>query len=477
MDIKYIYIFLFLINWKVNCETPEKKPNIIFIMADDLGYSDLDWKDYSLHTPTLRFLANSKNSLLLSNSYVNQLCTPTRSAFMTGHYPFKVGTADGVFLHMEPAGVSTKFRFLPENLSELGYKNYLIGKWHLGYCKREYLPTYRGFDYFYGFYGPQEGYFNHSVDYYKKEPFGIVKGLDLFREYGRGIGSPDYGKDGIYSTEIFLQESVKIIEKHDKKDPFFLFLSFQSVHPPLQAPVRHLKHCSKFKNDPTRKTYCGMLSSMDEAIGGLIKYLKYKNLYENSIIVFTSDNGGSVQWGARNTPLRGEKDTLWEGGTRTNTFIHSPKYFKEYTVKSELFHVVDWHATIIGMTGANIKRYGDGINQWPSIISRKDTNRMERYSFVYNIAKGQSAIRVGIFKLIFEGDPFITPRRGKVWLFNLVNDPVEKKDLSKTHRSLVNVLMIRLGEYIKKAVPTIRKPTSIIGHPRYFNGSYGSYWC
>uniref|UniRef100_A0A0N5BGH0 Sulfatase domain-containing protein n=1 Tax=Strongyloides papillosus TaxID=174720 RepID=A0A0N5BGH0_STREA len=476
MDWKFIF-FIYIFNIKLSLEITPKKPNILFIMADDLGFSDVDWKDYNLHTPNLRFLAHSKNSLLFSNSYVNQLCTPTRSAFMTGHYPFKVGTGNGVFLHMEPAGVSTKFRFLPENLNELGYKNYLIGKWHLGYCKREYLPTYRGFDYFYGFYGPQEGYYNHSVDYHKRPPFGVVKGLDLFRERGRGIGSPDYTKNGIYSTDLFLDESINILNKHNKSSPFFLFLSFQSVHPPLQAPAKHLRHCLKLKNDWNRMTYCAMLSSMDEAIGNLVKYLKYRNLYDDTIIIFTSDNGGSVQWGARNGPLRGEKDSLWEGGTKTNTFIHSPRYFKEFSIRNELFHVVDWHATIIGMAGANIRSYGDGINQWFSIIDNKAKNKVERFSFIYNIAKGQSAMRVGIFKLIFEGDPFVTPKRGKVWLFNLIDDPTEKKDLSKTHRVIVNVLMIRMGEFIRKSVPTVRKPTSIVGHPKYFNGSYGSYWC
>ncbi|KAK6749642.1 hypothetical protein RB195_001945 [Necator americanus] len=144
--------------------TRGKPPNILFIMADDLGFSDLDWKDDTLYTPNIRSLAFHPHSVQLTNSYVNQLCTPTRSAFMTGYYPFRVGTQNGVFLHMEPSGVPLLFPFVPENLRSLGYSTYLIGKWHLGYCRKEFLPTSRGFDYFYGFYGPQAGYFNHSSE-------------------------------------------------------------------------------------------------------------------------------------------------------------------------------------------------------------------------------------------------------------------------------------------------------------------------
>uniref|UniRef100_A0AC35U1U8 Sulfatase domain-containing protein n=1 Tax=Rhabditophanes sp. KR3021 TaxID=114890 RepID=A0AC35U1U8_9BILA len=443
-------------------------------MADDLGFNDLDWKDTRLFTPNLRRLAFSKNSVQFHNSYVSQLCTATRSAFMTGRYPFKVGTQEGVLLHMEPAGISPEFRFLPEHLKRLNYRSYIVGKWHLGYCNKMYLPTNRGFESFSGFYGPQMGYFNHSIDYYRKKQ--VIRGLDLFHENGNGQSIPLFSKNNIYSTDLFLQETLNVLNHHNPKDPFFHFLSFQSVHPPLQAEPHLMKYCRAFDNDLSRKTYCAMLLSMDLAIGKLIAYLKIKGFYDNTIIIFSSDNGGAVRFGASNYPLRGEKDSLWEGGTRTNTFLHSPQFIKKFTIRKELFHVVDWHATILGIAGADLDFYADGINQWPSILFSKNSN-FNRKSFVYNIGKKHSAIRVGSFKLLFEGNPYVPIKYGKVWLFNIDKDPKETRDLSKFNRGLVTLLMSKLDAYIKEAVPSIRKSLSFRGHPKFYNGSYSSGFC
>uniref|UniRef100_A0A914C115 Sulfatase N-terminal domain-containing protein n=1 Tax=Acrobeloides nanus TaxID=290746 RepID=A0A914C115_9BILA len=265
---------------------PEKRVNIT---ADDLGFNDVDWKDGRLYTPNLRKLAFHRNTVQLNNSYVNHLCTPTRASLMTGYYPFRSGTQNRVFLPLEERGVSLEFPFLPENLRRLGYKNYMIGKWHLGYCKKEYLPTSRGFDSFYGFYGAREGYFNHSAETKDPKTKKIISGLDLFNEVD-GVSRPDFSKYGIYSTTLFANESIQVLKKHPKESPFFMYLAFQSVHVPLEVPFYYETFCEKLKNNRKRYVYCGMLAAMDEAIGQIIDYLKQLEMYENTVIIFTSDN-------------------------------------------------------------------------------------------------------------------------------------------------------------------------------------------
>ncbi|TMS36653.1 hypothetical protein L596_003764 [Steinernema carpocapsae] len=390
------YLLLFLGFNRLNLTLGES-PNILLIFADDLGYNDVDWRDHRLHTPYLRSLAFDQHTVQLGNSYVNQLCTPTRSALMTGYYPFRTGTQSGVFLYMEPSGVPLEFPFLPHNLKRMGYSTYLIGKWHLGYCRREFLPTARGFDYFYGYYGPQTGYFNHSSDQLDKRQNRMYGGLDLFREMNNGVSFVDFSKQGVYSTKLFADEAIKVISQHGANNPFFLFLSFQSVHAPLQAPAFYESKCAHIQQQ-TRRKYCAVLAAMDDAIELVVHSLKSRGLYENTVIIFSSDNGGATDFGASNAPLRGEKDSLWEGGTKTNTFVHSPNFIRRFAVRNELFHVVDWHATLLGIAGSQAQTYGDGINQWDMLRSGKGVLR--RFQFVYNIAEQGSAMRQGDYKII-----------------------------------------------------------------------------
>ncbi|KAL6739775.1 hypothetical protein Aduo_013189 [Ancylostoma duodenale] len=467
-------ITLVLSLWQATV-TREKPPNILFIMADDLGFNDLDWKDDTLYTPNIRSLAFHQNSVQLTNSYVNQLCTPTRSAFMTGYYPFRVGTQNGVFLHMEPSGVPLLFPFVSENLRSLGYSTYLIGKWHLGYCRKEFLPTSRGFDYFYGFYGPQAGYFNHSSDQWQRELRRVVRGVDLFEEFGDGVSTPDFSQDGIYSTELFADAAMEIIDVHNSSKPFFMFLSFQAVHPPLQVPKKFEKYCYRIKSK-ARRIYCGMLTAMDFAIGRVVDFLKSTGHYEDTVIVFTSDNGGTAQFGASNWPLRGEKDSLWEGGTKTTTIVHAPKHIKVNGVRPLLFHVVDWHATLLAIGGMQIHSYGDGINQWDYIVS--GLPRVRRFQFIYNIDDHGSAIRDGNYKLIYgNSDRRIRNESGKIRLYRVTEDPEESHDIARFQPAIVRRLLNKILDLQKYMRRNVRKPVSLLGNPELLNGSYASGWC
>ncbi|KAI6183472.1 Sul-3 [Aphelenchoides bicaudatus] len=467
-----VVLFLLAIG-RVHCN---QRPNILLILADDLGYRDVEWHDPKLYTPNLKSLAFSQHTVYLQNSYVNQLCTPTRSSLMTGYYPFRTGTQNGVFLNMEASGVPLNFPFLPQNLRKLGYRNYLIGKWHLGYCKKEFLPTERGFDYFYGFYGAQEGYFNHSTDMYDRNTRSVVGGLDFFEEAG-GQMRPIREKDGLYSTHLFTEETMRVLRKHPKTLPFFMFLSYQSPHAPLQAPAYYKKFCSAYFYDFKRMVYCAMMAALDESVGKVIQFLHEQKLYDNTMIIFSSDNGGDTKFGASNLPYRGEKNSVFEGGTKTITFFHSKRDFTKFRYYNELFHVVDWHPTLLGIAGASVMLYGDGINQWPT-ITQKGNKRYRRTQFIYNIDGGVAAIRKGDYKLIYEGHDLMHDTNvGKSRLFHLSVDPYETNDLARVQPALVSQLLRRLKHYARKQRPSVRTPVDPRGNPRRFGNVFGGYWC
>uniref|UniRef100_A0A914PF47 Sulfatase N-terminal domain-containing protein n=1 Tax=Panagrolaimus davidi TaxID=227884 RepID=A0A914PF47_9BILA len=428
-----------------------------------------------LFTPNLRKYAFSKGTAHLTNSYVTPLCTSTRSSLMTGMYPFKTGTQHGVFLPMERSAVPLEYPFLPQNLKRIGYKNYLIGKWHLGYCKKEYLPTKRGFDYFYGYYNAQEGYFNHSTAFFDKNTNALVSGLDLFAEVD-GVSVPDRTKNGIYATHLYTAEAIRQLQKHDRRKPFFMFFSHQSVHAPLQVPPQYRIFCNPLIMSRWRQVYCGMLAAMDESFGLLMEYLKDSGYYNNTIVIFSSDNGGDPKAGASNFPLKGQKSTIWEGGTRTTTFIHAPKSIKGFVYRRELFHVVDWHATILGMAGLTLDIYGDGINQW-DLIKTGIPKSQERTKFVYSLDPPIFAIRHNNYKLIYESSNEFYLGDGKVWLYQISTDPYESKNLSRKHPKLVKELLRKIFEYQRFARKPVRTIIDEAGNPSNFNGVYASGWC
>ncbi|VDL85110.1 unnamed protein product [Nippostrongylus brasiliensis] len=219
-----------------------------------------------------------------------------------------------------------------------------------------------------------------------------------------------------------------------------------------------------------------MLTSMDFAIGKVIDFLKSSGNYENTIIVFTSDNGGTVQFGASNMPLRGEKDTLWEGGTKTTTIVHAPRFIHVNAIRPQLFHVVDWHATLLAVAGLKTRSYGDGINQWPYIVNGSSTIR--RFQFVYNIDENGSALRDGEFKLIYGNpDRRIPEPIGKIRLYRVTEDPGESNDISRFHPTVVQRLKSKIIELQKFMRKNVRRPLSLMGSPERHNGSYASYWC
>ena len=255
---------------------------------------------------------------------------------MTGHYAANVGLSMAM-VPGNPVGLSPDYTILPEHLTKIGYKNYLVGKWHLGQSKMMYHPLRRGFDEFYGLLG---GGFNH---YTKQQGNGRYDFWDGYQ--------PEYDNK-THSTDLLNAKALQVVKSHAENpdaEPFFLYLAFPAVHDPLQAPKRHQELCSQIKNNRRRLT-CALVQGVDEGIGNIIKVLEDHAMLDDTIIMFSTDNGGVPYAGALNYPLRGAKATLYEGGVRSPGFIHAPKIFnkKSYDFK-DLFHVTDFFPTLISM--------------------------------------------------------------------------------------------------------------------------------
>ncbi|XP_012943878.1 arylsulfatase B [Aplysia californica] len=280
-------------------------PNIVFVVADDLGWNDVGYHNRDIISPHIDALA--KSGVILDQYYVQPLCSPSRSAFMTGYYPFHTGLQHLVIENTQAVCAPLDKLFLPELLRAHNFSTHMVGKWHLGFCKWECTPTYRGFQSFLGYYSADE-------DYYTKvypDGFDFRMNKEVYRE---GVGT--------YSSFQFADRVDEIVMDHDPKNPLFLYLAFQNVHMPLEVcffvcHVVTVKHSTIRTLHPTIHTagskaclpnnlncvdrgiitcalkpeqnLSGMVTALDDAVGRLVSVLKRKNLYENTLIIFTSD--------------------------------------------------------------------------------------------------------------------------------------------------------------------------------------------
>ncbi|RUS76366.1 hypothetical protein EGW08_015872, partial [Elysia chlorotica] len=254
----------------VQAESP-KKLNIVFVVADDLGWNDIGFNNPQIRTPHLDQLA--REGVILNQNYVQPLCSPSRASLMTGVYPFRLGLQHGVILRGQPVCVPLNRTLLPEVLQRAGYATHIVGKWHMGFCDWRCTPTYRGFDTFYGF-------LNSMEEYYTKTYHG---GFD-FRDQKRVVRSAN----GTYSTYLYTERIRKIIREHDTSQPLFLYLPFQNVHEPLEVPKNYSELYPNI-HDKDRKIFSGMVTALDDAVGDVVANLKSRGIYNNTLIVFTAD--------------------------------------------------------------------------------------------------------------------------------------------------------------------------------------------
>src|SRR5262245_24574370 len=416
-----------------------KKPNIVHIVADDLGWKDVGFNGCTdIKTPNLDALA--AGGAKLTQFYVQPMCTPTRACLMTGRYPFRYGLQTAVIPSVSAYGLDTTEWLLPQCLGEAGYRTAIVGKWHLGHADRKYWPRQRGFD-------RQYGAMIGELDYFTHEEHGV---LDWYRD------NEPVREEG-YTTTLFGKDAARLIENHDAAAPLYMYLAFNAPHTPYQAPKEYIDRYPNIA-DPTRRTYAGMVTCLDDEVGRVVAALEKRQMRENTLILFHSDNGGTrsamfagvmadmskVKIPCDNGLYREGKGTLYEGATRVCAFANWPGHIRPGAVDG-LVHAVDLYPTLAGLAGASTSKCKplDGLNAWDTIAQGKPSPRME---IVYNVEPFRGAVRDGDWKLIWR-----TLLPSSVELYNLAQDPSEQNNLAGTNPDKVAMLKQRLDGLAKES--------------------------
>jgi arylsulfatase A-like enzyme len=408
---------------------PPARPNVVVIVSDDQGYGDISCYPHprEVRTPAMDRIA--KRGIRFEQGYANAyVCAPSRAALLTGRYPQRYGfyTASD-----SRVGLPLSQMTLADLLKSQGYATGAFGKWHLGITP-EYHPMKRGFDEFYGFLG------HGAHDYYDLRPTGenwnsILRNYEPVDETG-------------YLTDNLGREALSFIGRNEKK-PFFLYLAFNAVHSPMQAPPEVIRKYDT--GDPKRDILMAMLECENNAIGKLLDELERRKLDRNTLLVFISDNGGARANASNNGALRDYKQSVYEGGIRIPFMISWPGHLRENTVSREPVMFMDILPTVAAAVGAALpaERTFEGRNILP-VIAGKAAGPLHEALF-WNGAEEKTAVRAGRWKLV--NNP------GKTELFDLEADTGEKSDLAAQKPEIVARLRQAYEDWSKANAPRIGK--------------------
>lgn len=416
-----------------------KKPNIIILLADDLGWGDLGYHGSHIKTPHIDRL--SREGVQLSRFYVAPVCSPTRAGLLTGMYPNRFGLRETVIPPWRDFGLDPSNTLIPEFLEKQGYKNRaIIGKWHLGHSQPAYYPLNNGFTHFYG-------HLNGAIDYFTHERDGE---LDWHNDFA---SSYDKG----YATDLLAEESVDCIKKYAKDGPFFLYVAFNAPHTPLQAKVEDLKLYGYDETKPAysnkkgkaangqgntpEQTYAAMVTCMDRGIGNILQTLKDLQIEDNTLVLFFSDNGADEgSRGGSSNPLRGHKFHEFDGGVRVPAILRWPARFKSPRVVGQLTGFIDVFPTIAEIVAPGTQKdHFDGI----SILKVLDQEQQQIDRSFY---LGCGALIENEWKIIRQGqNPKV--KLSQDALFNLINDPYEENDLSEKYPAIKTRLTEQVLKY------------------------------
>lgn len=458
------------------------RPNILLIVSDDVGWNDLDVHG-SKEIPTPNINKICSDGVRLSRHYGQPACSPTRSTIMSGRSVTYTGMY--VPLIMDNVHLDLDIKILPEYLNELGYESHMSGKWHLGFNTISALPTSRGFDpeTYVGIWTASNNQYTHLTDF---GSYNFVNGSRI-----------DYSYSGEYAMYIYTERVINILKsKYDRKNgedisPFFYYFAPQNNHVPWIAPEKYTstETCSKFSNT-NRANLCGMTIMLDEAVGNITRTLDEIGQLSNTIIIYTSDNGGIS--GAKpgvssNYPLRGSKFTLWEGGVRLMSCIYGPMVPRG-KVWDGLMHTSDWLPTIMDALGEDVPvfREEDGISVWNSLVtggpSPRNTIVLEVHRLIDPQVNGIAIIHndIKMIKVVknnkilvnetwnfpvmdnttdYEytvdcgGDPpvGVNDCSNRFCLFNLTQDPCEYNDIRYERVDLFNLMYEKFDYYKTRA--------------------------
>ncbi len=416
------------------------RPHVVVVLADDLGWRDVGFHGSPLRTPTLDRLA--AGGAMLNAFYVQPYSSQTRAALLTGRYPMRYGLQTLSLTRASTYGLPVEERTLAQALKDRGYRTTFVGEWLLGHAKPEFWPTRRGFD---SFYGSLAG----------TEESSLRKGAKT--DWRRGERAIAETGD---VTALLAKEATAQIQRHDPATPLFMVVSFN-------APARHgdmsraaLDAYADIPDD-TRRSYAAAVTGLDAAVGQIVAALEARKMFENTLIVFHSDNGGAVPLksatgdadvrnpAADNGNFREGRGSLHEGGVRAVALAHWPGRIPPRTVVPDALHVTDLHATVLALAGAapDAERASDGVDVWQVIAARARSPRKE---LLLNVDDFHGAIRIGEWKLIVHA-----ALPAKLALFDIANDPQEADNQAATYPDRVKELLDRLNAHAYDMAPSL----------------------
>lgn len=504
-----------------------KPLNLLLIVADDLGWNDVDWHG-STQIPTPHLSKLASEGVTLNNYYVQPVCSPTRASILTGRHVIHTGVYDPDCSPKTTLAVPFNFSMLPAPLSKLGYESHAIGKWHLGMFSRRVVPTGKGFASFLGYYAGAQDYFNHTD----------AGANDMHHDVGSSLQAIRVDE---YSTHLYTRHAIRTIEGfagrqsrgQNASQSLFLYLAYQAIHSPDQVPDEYRDRFTDTIPDTPdgvgqqRRTVAGMVACLDEGVGNITAALHEVGMLDDTLIVFTTDNGGPAAGFsnnmASNWPLRGMKRTLWQGGVRASGFVHGAGLRKTGYVSQGLMHAADWFPTLLsaakqaytaagtstaqddwrslmqfGEGGEPEWQLGDGVDVWDMLSRGTPSPRSEVLIEAHPQGQGTDdgngqAIIVGELKLILEKGPQWHGPPNDLWyasgsnpelynhtlqcgaapvkgplppcLFNLTADPCEYQDLKDVLPEAFAELRQRLAAYQATAVPASFHQLPMCNHP------------
>ncbi len=443
-----------------------ERPNVIVMVADDLGWNDVGFHGGDIDTPSLDRLA--AEGMELNRFYTTPICSPTRAALMTGRDPIRLGVAYGVIFPWDNTGVNPDEHFLPESFRAAGYQTAMVGKWHLGHAQMTYHPNNRGFEYFYGHLHTEVGFY---------PPFANQGGKDFQRngvsiDMPRTTGHTDEG----YETFLLADEVSRYIRERDRSKPFFVYMPFIAPHTPLDAPQNlqdkykdintDLAPARARQTDETRRMakltlqksarpmYAAVVDAMDQAIGRVLDTLDREGIADNTIVLFFSDNGGAAYsvGGADNAPLRGGKGETFEGGIRVVSVMRWPGAIPAGKTLTQIMTVMDVFPTLAEAAGVKPqnRRKFDGHSMWPAIARGA---AMPRQDLVYFASETPIYGHFNLtafndnWKLVQEIEQDQLETSLTNYLFRIQDDPNEYNNLAQAHPDVVQELSGKIHDW------------------------------
>ena len=452
MNFRYLLLMLF----SFGVFADEKRPNVIIFLVDDLGWADISLRGAPIDTPSIDSLF--EEGVTLDRFYATPICSPTRAALMTGRDPMRLGMSYSVVMPWMNNGVHPDEHFMPESFKTAGYQTAMVGKWHLGHSQEIFHPNARGFDDFYGHMHTEVGYF---------PPFANQGGIDFQRN---GTTISDKG----YETFLLADEATRWIEARNKEKPFFLYMPFLAPHTPLEAPDDLVKKYADLEDkreltrslsiDRTRTLngfspsarpmYAAVVDGLDQAIGQVLDTLSAEGIEEETIILFSSDNGGAAYagGGADNFPLRGGKGDTYEGGIRVIAAMKWKGKIEAGSKFSSIMTVMDVFPTLASAAEVPMLNTKEiwGRDMWPGM---RDSNEIKLSKNVYfasetpNYGEFHTTVFNDKWKLVQVITSSLLEINVNNQLFDINNDPNEYKNLANKYPKLVEMMADQIRKW------------------------------